>query len=70
MKRLQPHTTMRIISTAKKTTQSQVHHKRQPNGQWNIIKSATISETHQDLQQHIKKSLFLMSLITHEVDAT
>ena len=49
-----PHTTMRSIPTAKKTTQNQAYSKRQPNGQWNIIKPATISETHQDLQQNIK----------------
>ena len=65
-----PHTAMRSITTARKTTQSQAHPKRQPNVQWNIIESATISETHQDLQQRIKKSLLLLSLITHEVDVT
>ena len=61
---------MRIIPTAKKITQSQTHPKRQPNGQWNIIKPATIFETRQDLQLHIKKSLLLTSLIAREVDAT
>ena len=65
-----PHTAMRSITTARKTTQSQAHPKRQPNVQWNIIEPATISETHQDLQQRIKKSLLLLSLITHEVDVT
>ena len=45
-----PHTIMQSIPTAKKTTQSQAHPKKQPNGQWNIIKPATTSEIHQDLQ--------------------
>ena len=49
-----PHTPMRCIPTAKRTTQCQTHPKRQPNGQWDIIKPVAISETHQDLQKHIK----------------
>ena len=49
-----PHTTLRSIPTATKTSQSQIHPKRQPNGQRNVIKHATVSETYQDLQQHIK----------------
>ena len=46
------------ISTAKKTTQSQTHPKRQPNGQWDIIKPVLICEIHQDLQKHIKNPSF------------
>lgn len=53
-----PHTPMRCIPTAKKTTQCQTHPKRQPNGQWDIIKPVAISETHQDLQKHIKNPSF------------
>ena len=53
-----PHTTMRCVSTAKKTTQSQILPKKQPNGQWDIIKPVVICETHQDLQKHIKNPSF------------
>ena len=59
-----PHITMG--STSKKVTPDQIYPKRQPKGQWNIIKPATIFTP----RSTYEPSLLLLSLITHAVDAT